>query len=655
MLSCSVSSSLWPCLSNYSTSRLGVPLLPGNDDFVVDLGCDKLCILRNGDVLTNQLCGRITPTKISFSLQDFARRLFGADARYTKDYLTLHGYFQLLGLESTNSKVKDYIEYYALHDHVGNINNRIIFKWLKECDLVNMFTIEHAVAVLLLYIKYEFMINRRNNLHRNQPEDQEFNQTTDICLSKLSIIVPNEWNDRQKRSLLLAYKFATIEAGRLIPSGTALAMQYATSKKPMLPSKENPASKYVLFIDIGQSQCTLTLVLYSFRTINDSKERTNHIRIVNSLASSDHISGMNIIRLIHDILVEKYEKIYSKTPEKHHVVHAMKGKIFEEINEIKRSFSLGAKEVRVSIDRFYDHQDFNVTIAKEEFESRLATLILPLKEQFTKIINEAHIDISNIYEVELVGGSTRLPSVRDFIDKNLLYKSKRAKTSLNADEGAALGGSSIISNSNDFSLHDVLYYNYYIQINDQEYTKLYKRGDQMCHTNKKQIRTEVSVNTSTLNLVILSSVSGEGQFTTVSTYTIYPPKVEVASIPLVINFAIDPVTGIVYVQNVECEVGKQLQQVHSRLRENDVLMVNKVRQIEGKVREATVARDIKVNRRNDIESMLLYLKKRKNLPAKVTDLITTIDSWLDEAVYMDKQMEEYDEYFALLRSIHNSM
>lgn len=79
--------------------------------------------------------------------------------------------------------------------------------------------------------------------------------------------------------------------------------------------------------------------------------------------------------------------------------------------------------------------------------------------------------------------------------------------------------------------------------------------------------------------------------------------------------------------------------------------MNKIRQIEGKVKEAVIARDIKVGKRNDIERMLLHTKKSSDLPPCEVDLIAKIDTWLDEAVHADKLMEEYDEYFDALRSI----
>ncbi len=625
-----------PALSNHT---LLVPCLPGEDDFVVDLGCDKFCILRNGDVLANRLCARTTPTKISFSLQDFTRRLFGADARYTKDYLTIHGYTQILGLESTNSKVMKYIEYYALHDLLRCQNDETAFKCLQNSDLFDGMTIEHAVAVLLLNIKHEFM--------------------KDIYIgTRLSMIVPNDWNDQQKRLILLAYKYSNIAAGRLIPSGTALAMQYAVSKKAALPSKTNPGSKYVLLIDIGMTQCTFTLVLYSFRAVNknaqSSTDKSNHIRIINSLTECDHIHGMNINRLINDILVAKYEAIHSIIQDKQLISHVMKGKLHEEINEIKKSFSLGAKEVRVSIDRFYGHHDFNTTITKSEFESKFESLLAPLKSQFLKLISEVNLTINDIYEVELVGGSTRLPIIREYIDTDVLQKSKPIKTSLNADEGAALGGMSIMSN-NEFEVHDILYYNYFIQINDQKHVKVYKRGDQLSQSNKKKVRANISKQDKYVSLVILSSASGEEQLTSVSSYMVYPPKIAQDSTQIAITFAINHITGTVYVQNIECEIDKQVLQVHSRLIGANGAAISKICQIEDKVKEAVVMRDIKVNRRNEIESMLLQIQKNSNLAPNVVDLIASINTWLDEGVYMEKQMKEYDEFFDALNSIHNSM
>ena len=613
--------------------------LPGVDDFVVDLGCDKFCILRNGEVLASRLCARTTSTKISFSLQDFTRRLFGADARYTKDYLTIHGYMQILGLESTNSKVIKYIEYYALHDLVRGQNNATIFNWLKNRDLIDGMTIEHAVAILLLNIKHEFM--------------------KDICIgTRLSMIVPNDWNDRQKRLMLLACKYSNIVAGRLIPSGTALAMQYAVSKKSTLPSKVNPGSKYVLLIDIGMTHCTFTLALYSFRAphknVKSSTDKTNHIRIINSLTECDHIHGMNINRLINDIIVAKYEAIYGSIQDKKLLSHVVKGKLDEEINDIKKSFSLGAKEVRVCIDRFYGHHDFNVTITKTEFENKFESLLAPLKSQFIRLISEVNLTVNDVYEVELVGGSMRLPIIREYINNNVLLKSKSIKMSLNTDEGAALGGMSIMSND-ELEVHDILYNNYFVQINDQKCVKLYKRGDQLCQLNKKQIRANITKQNKYVSLVILSAVSGDEQLTPVSSYLVYPPTMVQDSTQLVVTFAINPIAGIVYVQNIECEVDKRVLQVHSRLIGDHVVAVSKICHIEDQVNEAVAMRDIKVNRRNEIESMLLQLQKNNDLAPNTIDLIASINTWLDEAVYTEKQMNEFDEFFHTLNSIHSSM
>ena len=87
----------------------------------------------------------------------------------------------------------------------------------------------------------------------------------------------------------------------------------------------------------------------------------------------------------------------------------------------KRLLSISA-EIPVCVDNFYDDETLYVVITRAKFEDLCKDLFNKLTAPIDEVINVAQTSISNIKEVVMVGGSTRIPKIKEIIDSGILGK-----------------------------------------------------------------------------------------------------------------------------------------------------------------------------------------------------------------------------------------
>ena len=95
-----------------------------------------------------------------------------------------------------------------------------------------------------------------------------------------------------------------------------------------------------------------------------------------------------------------------------------------------------AYSATVKLTTFHGDKDLEVNIDREKFEELAAPVFEKLKEPLDKAMNSAGLDSEEITEVLLVGGSSRIPWVRRWLET---YFQKPPNDMLNADEGVAFG------------------------------------------------------------------------------------------------------------------------------------------------------------------------------------------------------------------------
>ena len=230
------------------------------------------------------------------------------------------------------------------------------------------------------------------------------------------IAVPHYFTDRMRRGVLDAAKIAGLNVLRLLNEGTAIALQYGLLRS--LP-ESNPIK--VMFFDLGHTHTTVTLT--SFIAGSLTILATSCLRNVGS-RDFDRV----IVKKIAEYALDKYRL---------DILSNVKAtlRLTKQSEKIKKMLSANL-EAPYNIECIMNDVDVKGSLNREEFEALsvelLEKILIPVKD----VLASAQIDPKDLDAVEIVGGGSRIPSVRRALKE---YLGKDLSTTNNADESVARG------------------------------------------------------------------------------------------------------------------------------------------------------------------------------------------------------------------------
>lgn len=256
-------------------------------------------------------------------------------------------------------------------------------------------------------------------------------------VTKAVITVPAYFNDAQRKATKDAGTIAGLTVERIINEPTAAALAYGLEKK----DKEQK----VLVYDLGGGTFDVSILDLADGTFE-----------VLSTSGDNHLGGDDFDQKIIDWLVEQIKK------EKHVDLSKEKmalQRLKEEAEKAKINLS-SQLETEINLPFIAMNAEgpisFSTTLTRSEFDKLTKTLVDRTEKPVLDAIKSAKIKASDIDEVLLVGGSTRIPAVQKLV-KSLLHK--EPNRSINPDEvvamGAAIQGGVLAGDVTDVLLLDV--------------------------------------------------------------------------------------------------------------------------------------------------------------------------------------------------------
>lgn len=270
-----------------------------------------------------------------------------------------------------------------------------------------------------------------------------------LPVSDIVISVPPWFTDVQRRSILDAAEIAGLKLLRLINDTTATALGYGITKLDLPTAEEKP--RRVAFVDIGHSNYTCSIVEFKKGEL-----------AVKSTAYDRHFGGRNFDKALVDHFAKEFKEKYKidiTTNPKAMV------RVAAAAEKMKKILSANA-QAPINIESLMNDVDASGMLKREELEE----LVKPLLERATgpleQALAEAKLKVEDIDAVEMVGGCTRVPSLKERISK---FFGKQLSFTLNQDEAVARGCAfscailSPVFRVRDFSIHDIV--NYPIEFN----------------------------------------------------------------------------------------------------------------------------------------------------------------------------------------------
>jgi molecular chaperone DnaK len=238
-------------------------------------------------------------------------------------------------------------------------------------------------------------------------------------VSEAVITVPAYFNDAQRQATKEAGEIAGLTVKRIINEPTAAALAYGLDKK-------NKDSRIVVF-DLGGGTFDVSVL-----------ELGDGVFEVKSTNGDTHLGGDDFDKSIMDWLADEFKAEENVDLRK----DPMSWQRLKEASEKAKIELSSATETEINlpyitaIDNVPKHLVKKLTRAK--FEQLVDSLVQRTLEPCRKALKDAGIEASDLDEVILVGGSTRIPKIQEVVEK---FFGKKPNRSVNPDEVVAIGAS----------------------------------------------------------------------------------------------------------------------------------------------------------------------------------------------------------------------
>jgi heat shock 70kDa protein 1/2/6/8 len=361
----------------------------------IDLGTTYSCvgIWENNAVtiIANDDGNRTTPSWVSFNEQE---RVIGDQAKSASSsnpYNTIYDAKRLIGRRFSDPIVQQDIRHWPFKVVQGQFDKPLICVNFKGINY--QLTPEEVSSMILIKMK----------------------ETAEMYLGKkvtsAVITVPAYFSDAQRQATKDAGAIAGLKVLRIINEPTAAAMAYGFEK---VKSKE-----CILVFDLGGGTFDVSLL-----TINDG------VYEVKATAGDTHLGGEDF----DNSLVEYLVSVFSQKHPGLVLSDRAKGRLKAAAEKAKRSLS---SSLYTNVEVELDSIEFKFKLTRSLFEELNADNFVRCLEPVEKVLRDAKISKSQVGEVVLVGGSTRIPKVQQLLKE--FFNGKEPNRGINPDEAVAYG------------------------------------------------------------------------------------------------------------------------------------------------------------------------------------------------------------------------
>uniref|UniRef100_A0A672QW35 Heat shock protein 4a n=1 Tax=Sinocyclocheilus grahami TaxID=75366 RepID=A0A672QW35_SINGR len=361
-----------------------------------------VAVARAGGIETvaNEYSDRCTPSFVSFGPRN---RSIGAAAKsqvVTNCKNTVQGFKRFHGRAFSDP-------------YVQAAKSSLVF------DLAQMPTGTTGIKVMYMEEEKVFSIEQVTAMLLNK-----LKETAEAALKKpvadCVISVPSFFTDAERRSVMDAAQIAGLNCLRLMNDTTAVALAYGIYKQDLPAPEEKPRT--VVFVDVGHAGYQVSVCAF-----NKGK-----LKVLGS-AFDPELGGKDfdevLVKYFCEEFAQKYKLDVRSKP------RALV-RLYQECEKLKKLMSANSSDLPLNIECFMNDIDVSGTLNRGKFEEFCAELLAKVEAPLRSIMEQTRLKKEDIYAVEIMGGASRTPAIKDRISK---FFGKELSTTLNADEAVARG------------------------------------------------------------------------------------------------------------------------------------------------------------------------------------------------------------------------
>ena len=386
----------------------------------IDLGTTYSCVgvWQNGkvDIIPNDMGERTTPSYVAFTDTE---RLVGDAAKnqITRNPTnTVFDAKRLIGRKFEEREVQEDIKLWP-------------FKVIKDAK-------SDRPQIVITYQKQEkkFFAEEISAMVL-----QKLKKTAEDFLGKdvkdAIVTVPAYFNDSQRQATKDAGTISGLNVLRIINEPTAAAIAYGLDKQEK--KEEN-----VLIFDLGGGTFDVSLL-----SLEDG------LFEVKATNGNTHLGGEDFDNRLVEYCAGEFRRKTSIDIKGN--AKALR-RVRAACEKAKRALS-AATQATVDIDALMDGEDLNVVITRSKFEDLCMDLFKKCMPPLENVIKDAKMSKSQIDEVVLVGGSTRIPKIQSMVQE--FFNGKEPNKGINPDEAVAYGAAvqaAIMTNVKDENIEKLI-------------------------------------------------------------------------------------------------------------------------------------------------------------------------------------------------------
>ncbi|GMH40629.1 hypothetical protein BSKO_08533 [Bryopsis sp. KO-2023] len=369
----------------------------------IDLGTTYSCVgvWQNDrvEIIANDQGNRTTPSYVAFTDQE---RLIGDAAKNQVAMNPINTVFdakRLIGRKYSDPPVQSDIKLWPYEVKPGPHDIpeiKITFKGEKKS-----FKAEEISAMVLVKMK----------------ETAQAYLGADREVKRAVVTVPAYFNDSQRQATKDAGLIAGLEVLRIINEPTAAAIAYGLDKKDTAVGERN-----VLIFDLGGGTFDVSLL-----TIEEG------IFEVKATAGDTHLGGEDFDERLVNHFAKEFQRKFKKDLTNN--ARALR-RLRTACERAKRTLSATA-QTTIELDSLFEGVDFASSLTRARFEELNMDLFRKCMDPVEKCMRDAKMDKSQIHDVVLVGGSTRIPKIQQMLQD--FFNGKELCRSINPDEAVAYG------------------------------------------------------------------------------------------------------------------------------------------------------------------------------------------------------------------------